>query len=229
MKPSSTKRMRPTIGPYTNWFFWPLLLRARSVPPVERLFLRHLFGLALRTASKTALWTAKLAVFSSPGKFVPMSDASGCNCPNGGDSPLSTTASVLGILTFALSLLAYIIALVVITRSAKGERDTALAIMYDTENQMDRIRHYFDAEQRERDPDYQVYADMINKSEVAFRKAKEKIASCLKPFDAHLGWPLSFVGRLRWWYRVKGVATAAARLESRRQHFATIQLTYLLT
>jgi len=150
------------------------------------------------------------------------------DCPDPGDSPLSTTGNVLGILTFALGLFAYCIAFSVVVRGADRELAAALATLVDTARQIAEVKQFLDDEEREADPDYRTMKDMIDSSESSYKAAKYEFESQLEPFIMSPHGNMSFLGRFRWWYREKDLAAAATRLENRKQHFATIQLTYLL-
>ena len=152
--------------------------------------------------------------------------------PGCGDSPLSTTGSVVGILTFALGLLAYLIAFLTITRGADQALAEMLATLDETDRQILGIKTLLDDAEREADPDYDAMKNMIDGPESSFRTANNDFERLLEPFSvaSRRSRPgrMSLFRRFRWWYRDRDLAAATIRLENRRQHFATIQLTYVL-
>ncbi|MBE3047797.1 hypothetical protein IMZ48_35865, partial [Candidatus Bathyarchaeota archaeon] len=73
-----------------------------------------------------------------------------CDCD---DSALSVFANVLGILTFALGVVAYMVAFTAVTRGAANDIQDTSASLGMTSQHLEQTRRFFDDLQNEGDPD----------------------------------------------------------------------------
>lgn len=82
-----------------------------------------------------------------------------CDC--GGDSALSTTGSIVGILTFALGLLASYAAIGALTREALYEIDSFSSDLERIKTQVNSLLHFFKDETRTSNSDFEAYGQSL--------------------------------------------------------------------
>ncbi|KAF2122222.1 hypothetical protein BDV96DRAFT_682204 [Lophiotrema nucula] len=136
------------------------------------------------------------------------------------DSPLSTTANVLGILTFALGLISFCAAFFAITHDAHREITDYQYSMREKKGHIDEIYKYFEE------------LDIAADSELESSSVKTLIGRSVQDLERRrlaMERDLTQVrGRLQWWYRRKDMGISMARIETQLQHLGAIQLTFLL-
>ncbi|KAK5994378.1 hypothetical protein PT974_04852 [Cladobotryum mycophilum] len=146
-------------------------------------------------------------------------------CPDCGDSPLSTTGNILGILTFALGLVVSLFALLAVVRGAEHEVGFLVSSLEETGKQIRHSREYFHLLDVESDDDLQYMRDLtlaaLNDLETSQRGMMEDLVRTQSSIS-------SFWTRLDWWYRQKDVAAELSKLDSQKHHLNSIQLTFLL-
>jgi hypothetical protein len=146
--------------------------------------------------------------------------------PQCSDSPLSITGNVLGILTFALGLLASALAFLVITSGIQSELSTLELSLEKTGHQISHSRRYFQLRDSERDAILQEMggeiAAALNSAERLYIELLGSVRTVKESAD-------SVWTRVGWWYHGRQAVTAnMARLESEKTHLGTLQLTFLL-
>jgi hypothetical protein len=146
-------------------------------------------------------------------------------CPKCGDSPLTWTGNVLGILTFALGLIISSAAFVAATRGADKEIEYSKGILKETEEQIDKISTHMDTLKYRGGNNLQHMDQLIYDSLESLRVAREAMDGKLKQFKT----PTFIWNRVRWWYDEKEIGVGMAKLDCQRQLVATVQLTLLLT
>lgn len=82
------------------------------------------------------------SLMSSPNSPSPNTINGSTICAQQSDSPLSTTSSVLGILTFGLALLGYYLALFSATRSAPSETQRLVSDLRSTQAEINRVAEW---------------------------------------------------------------------------------------
>ena len=153
-----------------------------------------------------------------------------CDCD---DSPLSVVANVLGILTFALGLLAAIGAFAAVTRGAKiGLADTQDALKM-ARQQIDHTHRLMSILRNRGDPDLETIGSMVEDTLRGFLLAKEDMEDLLQQLRVEskgLGVQrrvTSLWGRLKWWYCESEVESSMAKLREFQQYFAAVHLMLL--
>lgn len=156
-----------------------------------------------------------------------------CDCD---DSPLSVVSNILGILTFALGVFAYIAAFIAVTRSAtKDIRDTE-DVLKAVRRQIDQIARFMELLQNRSDPDLQVMKALVGESLQDFVEAEAEMGRFVLRFKT--GAPAadggevmvadkSLASRFLWWYYERDKDAGMAKLRGYQQHFAAVQLTFL--
>jgi hypothetical protein len=136
------------------------------------------------------------------------------------DSPLSTTANVLGILTFALGLLSFCAAFFAITHDAHREMQESKYSIKERKAHIQVLQQYFreldtvaDSELEQSSMGKLVHTSLINLARQT-RAVEQEINGTR--------------GRWQWWYHRKDVVTAISRIDSQLQHVRSFQLTFLL-
>lgn len=165
-----------------------------------------------------------------------MDDAPQNVCPDCGDSPLSTTGNVLGILTFALGVFAYLAVFFAMTRGAENEIRYCARVLAETEDHIKEIEYYKDLLTARGDQDARRLRDAMD----TFRRTYSKIQQDLDNFKDRCGigntdlsdeksaWTASTWTRINWWYVASNMTAQMGRLDSHKQHFAAIELTVIL-
>lgn len=153
-----------------------------------------------------------------------------CDCD---DSPLSVVSNILGVLTFALGVFAYIAAFIAVTRGAtKDMRDTE-DVLKATQRQVEQIKRFLEVLQNRGDPDLDVMKALVGESLQDFVEAQAEMDEFLLGFKvAGDGHRVKLAGesmgsRFRWWYHEKDKEAGMAKLRGYQQHFAAVQLTFL--
>ncbi|KAK4183674.1 hypothetical protein QBC35DRAFT_90920 [Podospora australis] len=146
-------------------------------------------------------------------------------CPKeGGDSPLSTTGNITGILTFFLGLVFSFIAFFSLIRNADTELSNLLTIVSDTKNHISQITAHLTKLETRQEPNVRSMQQVLLSTLVSFRQAQQEAEVYLSRFSKGM----SFAKRIQWWYLEKETASHMARLESHNQRVVGVQLTLLL-
>ena len=146
-----------------------------------------------------------------------------CNCD---DSLLSVIANVLGIFTFALGVVAYMVAFTAVTRgAAEGIEDTKAALDR-TSDQFEQTRLFFERLQNESVPEVEMLEKLMRDSINGLAGVKLEAGVVLDKFSAEkrgTSRGLVIPSRLKWWYYEKDVEAAMAKLRELQQHIVAVQ------
>jgi len=147
-------------------------------------------------------------------------------CPECSDSPLSLTGNIVGILTFAIGLLASSLAFFIIASGIQDELTALESSLAKSGHQIQHSRRYFQARDSDRDLALQeMEAEMaaaLDSTETLYLEVLDKVRRVRE--SAGSVWT-----RISWWQRGRqAVASDMARLESEKTHLGSLQLTFLL-
>ncbi|CAM1509896.1 Fc.00g002310.m01.CDS01 [Cosmosporella sp. VM-42] len=146
-------------------------------------------------------------------------------CAECDDSALSVAGNVLGILTFGIAFLGSCLAFLAVTRSAAKEVKSLGETLDQTRKHIEQIDEYFDILDLRSDPDLERMRAIIDPSLQGFQDVVKELQKKQSKFANYN----SLLKRSLWWYEEKDIAAGLAKLESHRQHFSAIQLTFLLS
>ncbi|KAL7911337.1 hypothetical protein GGI35DRAFT_345200 [Trichoderma velutinum] len=146
-------------------------------------------------------------------------------CPDCGDSPLSTTANYLGILTFALGLFLSTFAFLVAVRSAEKEVDALIGSLEATGRYIEQTRKFFAALNHEADLDITSMGLLPPNATASMEMTQSRMLKYLRETKNNIS---QLPTRVQWWYRAKDVQADLSKLDSERQHFHSVQLVLLL-
>lgn len=146
-------------------------------------------------------------------------------CPACNDSPLSFTGNIVGLLTFALGLLASCVAFLSIVRNADSEIESLVRDTNETKAHIVKMSiHIGKLGLRQNSPDLKDMYDLLTDCLAGFAKAQNSVAKHLEMFRL----PTSLWTRVKWWYMEKETAAQMAKLDSYNQRITALQLTFLL-
>lgn len=154
-----------------------------------------------------------------------------CDC--GGDSALSTTGNIFGILTFALGLVASYVAYSALTRGALDEIDNFSHDLDRIKTQIIPFLQFCENEDRNANSDFKVYDQSLQQP---LRSLLESIECLLKDLqDLHRlntksSNPFDFQARRRfvWVYKRQNFIEQMARVSSYRAEILGAQISLLL-
>lgn len=144
-------------------------------------------------------------------------------CAECDDSELSVASNVLGILTFAIAFLASCLAFLVATRGASKEIKNLGESLQQTSKHIEQIDKYFEIFNIRADRDLAPMDELITKSLRAFKAALMDMENEYKKYESN-----TLLRHFLWWYRENDIAAGMNKLDSHKQHFSAIQLTFLL-
>ncbi|KAK3681081.1 hypothetical protein B0T22DRAFT_311139 [Podospora appendiculata] len=145
-------------------------------------------------------------------------------CPECGDSRLSIASSSLSFVTFGFGFLLSCIAFAAVTRNADNEIGDLTATVLQMAEHIDRIVSSLSQLEIQGDPVLKGMFSLMQSSLKGFREAHSKAQRYLESFKT----PTSVCTRIRWWFYEKETAAAMARLQTYKQHFTAIQITFLM-
>jgi hypothetical protein len=145
-------------------------------------------------------------------------------CSECGDSPLSWTGNVVGILTFALGVIISSAAFIAATRGADKEIQYSKEILRETKEHINKIHTQLDTLKYRGGNNLQGMDLLIYDSLESLNVARKDMDGKLADFKT----PTSVWNRVRWWYDEKEIGVGMAKLDFQGQLFATVNLTLLL-
>ncbi|KAK3334155.1 hypothetical protein B0T19DRAFT_440846 [Cercophora scortea] len=145
-------------------------------------------------------------------------------CPGCGESLLSTASSVIGFLTFGIGFIFAVIAFATVARNADNEIKNLTAIVFQTNEHINCINSSLGQLVVQGDPILDKMLGLIQPSLGGFRQAHADAQEYLESFKKLP----SGCKRVSWWFYEKETAATMARLESYKQHFTAIQITFLM-
>lgn len=145
------------------------------------------------------------------------------NCPEGGDSPLSTTSNVLGILTFAIGLFFFVVAFFKITAGAENEIKKFKKAQIDSAEYVKRAKEAVDELFKGSDPDYQQVKNLIIDSLNAVDGEVKAMGTFLD--RPHFKQHISIWSRINWWLALEEVEAFRTQLNSAQQFLTASLLT----
>ncbi|CAG1990976.1 unnamed protein product [Fusarium graminearum] len=146
-------------------------------------------------------------------------------CPDCGDSPLSTTGNILGILTFALGLFLSTVAFMVAVRSAETEIDDLIESLKSTGRYIDQMTRFFASMGREADPEMTGMGLLPSDATESISNTQTKLLDELEETKKTIS---ELPTRVDWWYRAQDVKAKLSKLDSERQHLHSVQLALLV-
>ncbi|CEF72025.1 hypothetical protein FGSG_11692 [Fusarium graminearum PH-1] len=146
-------------------------------------------------------------------------------CPDCGDSPLSTTGNILGILTFALGLFLSTFAFMVAVRSAETEIDDLIESLESTGRYIDQMTRFFATMNHEADLEITGMGLLPSNATKSISDTQTKLLQDLEETKKTIS---QLPTRVDWWYRAKDVEAKLSKLDSERQHLHSVQLALLL-
>jgi len=155
-------------------------------------------------------------------------------CPDAGDSPLSTVANILGIITFGLALFAYVAAFFTVTRKADDEIEATRASAETMTKNLVSVIDILNA-RNNRGADLDL-VDLFEPMQVAlhaYEMAVKDLKELLKRFQPtkskqHIFTPhYSICHRFLWWYAEKERLSAINNIMTSHQLLIAVQLAYL--
>ncbi len=144
------------------------------------------------------------------------------------DSPLSMTGSIVGILTFALALLAYYFAFVATTKGAPAEIETFARDLSMTQSQIVPIIEYFEKQRQQANTAYQGHGDSILAALWSLVSTLQRVTT---EFSRHRPDGQSSPGmwrRLRWVFDRDDMVESMARISNQKATITATQLSFLL-
>lgn len=146
------------------------------------------------------------------------------SCPDCGDSPLSTTGNITGILTFAYALLASALVFLTVIRSADSEIHQLRASVDNTSRHIQTMYTYFSDLNLVGDQDLELIKLSIKDALDDWRAINEDLAEQSENLA-------SMRPRIRrqlvWWYRHSDILAGMAKLQSEKDNFFALLLTYM--
>ncbi|KAK7409140.1 hypothetical protein QQX98_008690 [Neonectria punicea] len=146
-------------------------------------------------------------------------------CPECGDSPLSSAANYLSILTFALGLFLSTFAFLVAVRSAEKELDALIGSLESTGRYIEQTRSFFATLNHEADLDLTSMGLLPPNATASMEKTQSRMLKNFKETKKNIS---QLPTRVEWWYRAKDVEADLSKLDSERQHLHSVQLALLL-
>jgi hypothetical protein len=142
-------------------------------------------------------------------------------CPPCGDSPLSVTGNVVGILTFALAMAASIIAFTSVTRNAPKDIKESREVLNAALEHMDSIKVYETlVNNRNQDPQIKSLSNSYDVFKGAYNKVDEKL--CKFESDKSSIWK-----RFAWWFQERDMNAGIAKVRSQMHEYTAVLLSYL--
>lgn len=142
------------------------------------------------------------------------------------DSPLSTVANVIGILTFALAVGASSLAFITVFLDAGDEINYYKDILSKIKTQVENLEQYFLSLKTEANPDFMPYECAMKTSSGDLLEAHDKISNNLTKASHNIS-SYRILGRLQWWRSEKEIRLEVGRLESQKTQFTTMLLIFL--
>lgn len=191
------------------------------------------------------------SLMSAPNSPSPNTINGSTICAHQSDSPLSTTSSILGILTFGLALLGYYLALFSATRSAPSEIQRLVSDLRSTQAEINRVAEWifydeggFNRPELLQPPRHQQYklntpeykkAVAQSRNQVLYAEVEALLSMCVRLFyEADDLLKKSRREGKGWWRRVQylvnrdEVLDKVARLQEHKAKLANIQMSLFL-
>lgn len=145
-----------------------------------------------------------------------------------GDSPLSTTANIIGILTFALGTLSFCIAFYAATADAPWEIKSYQDYIIQRRVHINEITQFFQDRDIEADHELEnsslgrLVSESLGLAETR-RRALEKHV-----YEIYGGGAVGLSTRLRWWMERRDMSMAMAGVDMQIHHLTALQISFLL-
>ncbi|KAL8315961.1 hypothetical protein RB597_000042 [Gaeumannomyces tritici] len=145
-------------------------------------------------------------------------------CPACGDSPLSITGNITGILTFASTILATSLLFLTVVRSAENEMRQLRASVEQAGRHLDAIVSYFHGLDLVADPDLAFIKGPINSALRDWHATNENLIEQLKELESIRP---AIRRQLVWWHRHDDILAGMTKLRSEKDDLFALLLTYM--
>ena len=145
-------------------------------------------------------------------------------CPECGDSPLSITGNITGILTFAYALLASSLVFFAVVRSAEHEMLQLRASVNQTSKHIETLYAYFNGLDLVADPDLALIQDPIKFALHDWRTTNQDLSN---QFEELAGMRPGIRRQLAWWNRHRDILAGMAKLRSEKDDLFALLLTFM--
>ncbi|KAK5662379.1 hypothetical protein OQA88_8289 [Cercophora sp. LCS_1] len=144
--------------------------------------------------------------------------------PNAGDSPLSTTGNITGILTFAYAIIASCILFLSTIRTADSEMQQLFSQIRQTSRHIETLSNYFQDLDLVADVDLAPMRGPIKVALKDWRKTNQGLAARIGRLN-EMGPGIK--RRVVWWYWQNEILASMAKLRSEKDDLSALLLTYL--
>jgi hypothetical protein len=146
-----------------------------------------------------------------------------------GDSPLSTTSNIIGILTFALATFTFCVAFYAATADAPREAMSYKGYVEQRKKHIQEIGQFFEEKDVAADPDLEgsplkgLVEDSIENAE----RLRTQLETNVYRICAH-GEGMSLSQRVWWWLGRREMSMTMTSIDIQIQHLTALQITFLL-
>jgi hypothetical protein len=140
------------------------------------------------------------------------------------DSPLSTTANITGILTFAYAILVSCLLFLASVRTADSEMQQLLSQTRQTSRHIETLSNYFQDQDLVADIDLAPMRGPIKAALRDWRKTNQSLTTQIAKLN-EMGPGIK--RRVAWWYWQNDILAGMAKLRSEKDDLSALLLTYL--
>lgn len=145
-----------------------------------------------------------------------------------GDSPLSTTANIIGILTFALAAFSFCLAFYAATADAPREVESYKGYVFQRRAHIEDIRQFFDERAVEADNELErtrlkeLVLETLTSAEEGRIELQEKVDMICDSQG------MSISKRIWWWMERRNMSMEMAGVDVQMDHLTALQISFLL-
>lgn len=146
----------------------------------------------------------------------------------GGDSPLSTTGNITGLLTFALATFSFCLAFYIATEGALKEMDDYQVYLDQRKDHIAVIRQFFEERDIEADHELEISGlqELIRNSLKSAEERREKLEQEVGKIRNTPG--VDIGKRIQWWMRRRDMSLATASVEIEIHHLTALQMSFII-